>query len=150
MSMKWLDIPPVWLVLSLAIVWQIGALEPAWASVGPIGRGIGTALVGLGLVLMVLAIWEFMRARTTPIPHQNPSALITSGIFRISRNPIYLGDALVLGGLALRWDAPLGLVLVPVFCVFIARRFIRAEEARLSSVFGDSYAEWSYRTRRWI
>ncbi len=148
--MKWIDIPPVWLALCLGLVWLIGGVEPDWATVGSPGRLLGTVIVGLGLVIMALALWEFLRARTTPIPHQQPSALITSGIFRISRNPIYLGDALVLGGLALRWDAPFGLILVPVFCLFIQHRFILAEEARLKTAFRDAFDAWSDRTGRWI
>lgn len=63
-----------------------------------------------------LAFWEFLRARTSVIPRQMPSAFLKRGIYRLTRNPIYLGDAMVLaGGLILRWDVLAALPLVPAF-----------------------------------
>ena len=106
-------------------------------------------MVGGGLLLMVLAVFEMRRARTTPIPHMQPSALVTSGIFSRSRNPIYLGDALILAGLALRWGWPT-LILVPLFMAVIQDRFIRAEEERLNTAFGPDYTRWAAKTRRWL
>jgi Putative protein-S-isoprenylcysteine methyltransferase len=76
---------------------------------------LGGLLVGAGLVLMLLAVAEMRRRKTTVIPHLEADALVTTGVFSRSRNPIYLGDALVLAGLALRWDAPVALLLVPLF-----------------------------------
>ena len=87
---------------------------------------------------MVLTVSEMRRARTTPIPHMQPSALVTGGIFGRSRNPIYLDEALVLAGLCLRWGWP-ALILVPLFAAVITDRFIRAEEARLHDGFGPEY-----------
>lgn len=145
--MKWIDIPPVWLALCLVLTWLSGAL---WQAGHPLLSVVGTGLVVLGLALMVAAVWEMARRRTTPIPHMQPSALVSSGVFGLSRNPIYLGDALVLIGLALRWHAPLGLLLVPLFVWVIHRRFIFAEEARLSAAFGAEFDAYRRRTRRWI
>ena len=145
--MRWIDIPPVWLLVFALIAFASRGLlvwpQPALAVVG-------TALVALGLLLMLWAVLTMLRARTTPVPHMSPSALVTTGPFAFSRNPIYLGDALVLAGLSLRWGAPLGLLLVPLFCALIARRFIAAEESRLAAGFGPAWADWSARVRRWI
>lgn len=149
--MKWLDLPPVWLALFVALAW-------AQARVLPMGLGFGDTwadllgglLVGGGLVLMALALAEFRKARTTIIPHNTPSAMIQSGIFSRSRNPIYLGDALVLAGLILRFDAVLSLPLVPVFVWLIERRFILAEEARMRVEFRADFARYEQKVRRWI
>ena len=97
-----------------------------------------------------MAVWEMHQARTTPIPHMQPSNLVDGGVFAVSRNPIYLGDALVLGGVVLRADAPLLVGLVPVFVWIILVRFIRAEEARLLAAFGDRFVAYTAKTRRWI
>lgn len=148
--LRTLDIPPSWLGVAAALVWGLDYLLPglgfgwAWSQVA------GTGLVALGLAIMVLALWEMLRARTTFIPRQKPSALVNSGVFRLSRNPIYLGDALILAGLILRWDVLVALPIVPLFGAWITRRFILGEEAGLLSVFGAEFEEWRSRVRRWI
>ena len=149
--MKMIDIPPAWLAAALALAWLQTHMVPIelfapW----PIWNLVGGGLVALGLGLMVLALVEFKRARTTPIPHRQPAALIDRGIFALTRNPIYLGDALILAGLSLRWQSILGLLLVPVFIALIDRRFIRAEEARLEAGFGSAFATYASRVRRWL
>lgn len=149
--MKMIDVPPVWLLLFAVIAWM-------QATYLPIGLNFGTGwadlagglLVGAGLVLMGLAFVEFRKARTTVIPHQEASALITSGIFKRSRNPIYVGDALILAGLCLRWDAVLSLALVPVFVWVIEKRFIIGEEDRLRRKFRAAFASYCEETRRWL
>ena len=110
----------------------------------------GLLLFALGLVVVIAAVAEFARARTTVIPRQSPSALITSGIFRLSRNPIYLADLFILIGLSLYWGKVLGLVLAPLFLAIIARRFIVGEETRLKQAFGKDYDVYLSRTRRWL
>lgn len=72
------------------------------------------------------------------------------GYLRITRNPIYLGDALVLAGAILHWDVLPALVLVPLFGGFIQRRFIRWEETRLIESFGDEARAWMGQVRRWL
>ena len=148
--MKWLDLPPIWLAGFVAFAWvqaQYYALGlgfgGAWADF------TGGLLVGGGLVLMALAFVEFRRHRTTVIPHNTPSALIQSGIFSRSRNPIYLGDALVLAGLILRFDAVLSLPLIPIFIWVIERRFILPEEGRMRREFKDVFAKYERKVRRW-
>ena len=148
--LKWIDLPPIWLAAVLGLVWgqarffDLGLRFGAWA--GPVG-GI---LVVLGLGLIGAAIWEMRRHRTTPIPHHVPRALVTTGVFGLSRNPIYLGDVLILTGLILRWDAVLSLPLVPVFVWLIGTRFIAAEEARCAEAFGHQFEAYKSGTRRWI
>lgn len=144
-----IELPPVWLVGCLLLawaqaVWLPGPSLPGWA--GWVGAGI--ALAGLGLILA--AGLQMLRARTTVILRRVPSALVTGGTFAISRNPIYLGDALILAGLCLRWEAWAGLLLLPAFVAIITRRFIVEEEARLAAAFGPAFADWAGRSRRWI
>jgi len=99
---------------------------------------------------MAMAVLEFGRHRTTVVPHFTPKALITNGIFSRTRNPIYLGDSFVLTGAVLWLDAPLGLVLVPVFMWVIQLRFILPEEARMRHAFGDAFEAYAQNVRRWV
>lgn len=121
-----------------------GTFGPGWV------RYLGDALVALGLGLMALALVEFLRGRTSFVPRRVPSAFLKSGIYRVTRNPIYLGDALVLAGVILHLDVPLALILVPIFAAFIAHRFIRGEERGLIEAFGDEARDWMDRVGRWL
>lgn len=147
--MRDLDIPPLWLALFVVLAWALGRLI-GWHPFGAPGAWLGAALAGLGLVLMAAALVRMRRARTTFIPRRDPTALVTGGVFGLSRNPIYLGDALVLAGAALWCDAPVALLLVPVFMAMITRRYIQPEEARLEARFGPAYRDWVRRVRRWL
>lgn len=147
--MRLLDYPPVWLFAFLGLAWAQAALLPtpfgaAWAP----WVGAGLALVGLGL--MGAALPQFLRARTTVMPDQQPAALITTGPYRFSRNPIYLGDVILYAGLAIRWQAWAALLLLPVLAWVLSWRFIRPEEARLRARFGADFDAWAARTRRWL
>ena len=148
---QWIDIPPMWLALCLAIAWAQATWAPMGLSFGgAIADFLGGLLAGGGLVLMGLAFYEMQRMRTTVIPHQEASTLVQSGIFSRSRNPIYLGDAMVLGGMILFWDAVLSLPLIPVFVWWIERHFIIPEEDRLRRKFRADFARYCQKTRRWI
>lgn len=159
MSLKqWIDIPPMWLLLCLATAWSQATWYPMGLSFGaagasgawPVADLIGGLLVGGGLVLMALAVYEMRRQRTTVIPHQDAARLVQSGIFSRTRNPIYLGDAMVLTGMILYWDAVLSLPLVPVFVWWIERHFIIPEENRLRRKFRADFARYCQKTRRWV
>ena len=149
--LKWIDIPPVWLLGALILAWVQKEHYPFGLNFGPVWADLlGGLLVGGGLVLIALAAFEFRRHRTTIIPHQDAARLITSGIFKRSRNPIYLGDSLILAGLILYWDAVLSLPLIPLFAWLIERRFIEPEENRLRRKFVAEYTRYAQRTRRWL
>lgn len=148
--MKWVDLPPFWLLGCLVAAWAIAQLLPG-LTVEISGQG-KLALVPLlsGVVLMGLAVYEMSRARTTIIPRHEPNALVTSGIFRLTRNPIYLGDWLVLLAGILWWGVWIALPLLWVFPWIIVTRFINGEEAKMRDYFGDSFDAWAAKTRRWI
>lgn len=147
--MRALDWPPVWLAGFLVLVWTGDVLLP-WGLFGPAGRKVGAALVIIGVLLMLVAVVQMGLARTTIIPRRRPDALVTGGVFSLSRNPIYLGDALVLAGAILGLDVPLATPLLPVFMLIIQARFIFGEESRLRAGFGAAFEDWARRTRRWM
>ena len=111
---------------------------------------IGGILALAGIAAILLAGVEFRRHKTTIIPHEMPSTMVQSGIYGVSRNPIYLGDVLLLTGLSLRWESLLGILSVPLFAWIISRRFIQPEEDRLREAFGPAFDAYAERVRRWI
>lgn len=142
------DYPPIWLGGFALAGWLTGRFVPH----GPdwLAR-MGSGAVLAGLTLMLWAGWTMVRARTTVDPFGQPHRLVTWGPFRWSRNPIYLGDAIVLAGLCLAFRAPLAApLLVAGFVAVISARFIAPEEHRLARIFPDPFAAYRERTRRWI
>ena len=148
--MKWIDMPPVWLALFVAMAWLQSSYLGAGLALGAWADFVGGLLVGGGILLAIFAFMEFRRARTTVVPHNTPERLITSGIFSRSRNPIYLGDVLILTGLILRWDAVRSLPLVPVFLWILEKRFIVPEETRMRQAFRAEFAKYERKVRRWV
>ena len=115
----------------------------------------GAAFAAIGLVGGVTALagdFQFMRARTTinPLRPQNTSALVTSGIYRFTRNPMYLGLALVLLGWSAFLCAAIALLGPVAFAAYVTRFQIVPEERVLLAKFGATYSEYLSRVRRWI
>lgn len=146
----WVDLPPVWLLAFAFLGWVQERRLPWGPPGGPVGDLLAGLLIGGGVILALLALSEMARQRTTPIPHRDARNLVVTGIFRRSRNPIYLGDLMILTGLFLLWGAWPSLILVPVLGWVLTDRFIRPEEARLADRFGRAYEDYTRRTRRWL
>ncbi|ANT59187.1 S-isoprenylcysteine methyltransferase [Salipiger sp. CCB-MM3] len=146
-----LDLPPVWLLAFLALAWTQARHFPMGLSFGPVWADLlGGLLVGGGVLIAAVALTEMRRQRTTFMPHAEADRLVTSGIFRFSRNPIYLGDVMILTGLILYWDAVPSLVLLPVFVWVLEKRFIVPEEVRLRRKFVAEFRKYEQQTRRWL
>jgi protein-S-isoprenylcysteine O-methyltransferase Ste14 len=115
---------------------------------GLLSRGLGVA----GAVICVLGVVAFRRARTTLDPRQpgKTSALVTRGIYARTRNPMYLGFVLLLAGWGLLLGDLCALALPLVLAVYLDRCQIPAEERALGSAFGDEFAAYARRVRRWL
>ncbi|WP_037255586.1 methyltransferase family protein [Roseobacter sp. SK209-2-6] len=149
--MKHINVPPIWLLGAVLLAWAQSYYLPLGLGFGAVVGGLlGGLLVGGGILLMVLALIEMRRFRTSIHPHGQPSQLVQSGIFSRSRNPIYLGDLLLLAGLILRFDAVLSLPLIPVFAWILEKRFIEVEEKRLRFTFRQDWARYEKKVRRWL
>lgn len=149
--MKNLELPPVWLAAFIAVAWAQSVYAPMGLGFGGTWADLlGGLLVGAGVLLMLMAVLEFYRHKTTIMPRRDSAAFVQSGIYKKLRNPIYLGDALVLAGLILRWDAVLSLPLIPLFIWVIEKRFIIGEEKHLRSTYKAQYASYMNRVGRWF
>ncbi len=113
---------------------------------------VGVGIAQVSAVIALVAAAGFWRAGTTinPLKPARASRLVTGGIFRVSRNPMYLGLLLLLVAYAVRLSA-LPVWLGPVFFVVYVTRFqITPEERVLSAKFGEAYQQYKARTRRWL
>ncbi len=110
----------------------------------------GVLLAGLGLALDVAAMVMMYRARTNILPHRAADKLLTSGVFALTRNPIYLGNTLLLAGFAL-FTAAVWLILATMIAAFAVDRLaIRREELHLAVRFGDAFQAYVQTTPRWL
>lgn len=145
--------PPLILLAAAALGLALESLAPAsfHALAQPMAlRAAGGALLLAALLLIGLAALEFSRAKTALEPWKPSTALVTGGIFRFSRNPVYLGFLMILAGLALFRDSPWMLaMLVPLWAVYRIGVIAR-EEAYLARRFGEPYRAYCARVRRWL
>ena len=100
--------------------------------------------------MLVIAGGLFQRAGTNLIPFREVTALVTTGVYRYSRNPMYLGMASVLLGLAITVGATTALLVPPVFMAIIEFRYIRPEEEMLRGVFPEEFPAYCQQVRRWL
>jgi protein-S-isoprenylcysteine O-methyltransferase Ste14 len=110
--------------------------------------GMILAIAGLGLVFA--ALLRFRRAGTNPEPWRQTTAFVASGVYRWTRNPMYLGMALIFAGLALIFDSLATLLLLPFVVILIDRQVIAREERYLEAKFGDDYRAYKDKVRRWL
>ena len=142
--------PPVWMVIGVVTIFALNEFYPGARFTAPLWQFVGGAILLAGMILLVLANGLFARARTDVIPFRNVTALVTEGVFRYSRNPMYLGMFLVLLGCALTVGATWALPVPVLFAVIIEVRFIRPEEQMLRELFGAEFDAYCTRVRRWL
>jgi protein-S-isoprenylcysteine O-methyltransferase Ste14 len=148
-----LKIPPVALaLLAGAAMWCVSALTPSLSWQLPYRQALALFFAIAGTIVAVLGVASFRRAGTTvnPVTPQAASALVSTGIYRFSRNPMYLGFLLMLLGWAALLANALALILVAGFVAYMNRFQITPEERALSALFGAEFAAYAQRVRRWI
>jgi len=143
-------IPPIWLLVSLIAIYAIDRFLPAITLYARPWTRFGYAVMVFGFLIVLYCATQFRKNKTTIHPGHTPSTLMTTGIYRLSRNPIYLAMAIILLGAALT-TANLVTFLIPfIFIGIITELFIKPEERILAQEFGEPYAQYQHQTRRWI
>ncbi|MET3354430.1 UNVERIFIED_ORG: protein-S-isoprenylcysteine O-methyltransferase Ste14 [Xanthobacter viscosus] len=145
--------PPMIYGGALAAALALGALAPSfWPPLlaGPAVRGGGAVVAGLGLGLDLWAIVTLHRARTNILPHRAADRLVTSGPFALSRNPIYLGNTLLLLGLGMALANGWLLAAALLAALATDRLAARREERHLAAKFGAAFDAYAARVPRWI
>jgi protein-S-isoprenylcysteine O-methyltransferase Ste14 len=135
------------------MTWLIARALPQLAGELPFATPLAASIAVAGVALCVLGVLPFRRAGTTldPTRPERASRLVTNGIFAATRNPMYLGVLLLLVAWGVYLSNALGLLLAPLsFFIFMNRVQIVREERALQAAFGDEYASYKRRVRRWI
>lgn len=142
--------PPMWLAFGIVAQFVCNEYFPGsrFTSTGyQIG---GSVILVVGLALLVFAGGLFKQADTDLVPFKNVSALVTTGIYAYTRNPMYLGMALILLGCAVIVGAATAFIMPALFVPIIQYRFILPEEAMLRELFPDTFPDYCNQVRRWI
>jgi protein-S-isoprenylcysteine O-methyltransferase Ste14 len=143
-------LPPVWFVLAVIAMIVLARFVPLMQWHASALRWSGVALIVAGLGVALSAARRFRRAGTPVKPFSRSTALVTGGPYRFTRNPMYLGLAVILVGVALALEALTPFFVIPVFVAIITVGFIVPEEAMLKERFGDAYTDFQRRVRRWL
>jgi protein-S-isoprenylcysteine O-methyltransferase Ste14 len=148
-----LRIPPPAVALCMALLMWLASwlIHPLRVPLD-IRLGVALALGVLGQCISVGGMIAFRRAKTTinPFKPAAASSLVSGGVYRFTRNPMYVGLLLTLVGWTVFLSNPLALLFLPLFVLYINRFQIEPEERVLSSLFGAEYAAYKTRVRRWI
>jgi len=153
--MKFLElkIPPPALALIVAVLMWLASqlMEPPRMSFA-IRVAAALALVVVGQSISVGGMRSFRKAKTTMNPFKPgaTSALVSDGVYRFTRNPMYVGLLITLLGWAAFLSKPLALIFLPLFVLYITQFQIKPEERVLSSMFGTEYAKYKAKVRRWL
>jgi protein-S-isoprenylcysteine O-methyltransferase Ste14 len=148
-----LKVPPLALVLVLAgAMWFAAWQLPSLAFTLPWRQGLAVTVSGGGILFMLAGFYEFQKAKTTfnPMTPDAASSVVTSGIYRVSRNPMYVGFLLVLFGWGIFLSHPLPFLFLPVFVTYMNRFQILPEERVLSAKFGEEYDTYRQSVGRWL
>ena len=142
--------PPIVAVIYIAIAYLLGWFVRLPYGVPDWLQMIGFALTVTGFLLGVGAFIEFRKARTTLDPHGSSKQLVSSGIYRFTRNPIYLGFLLMVIGLPLNTGSYWGALIAPLYIASMNKLVIEHEEAYLEKKFAAIYTSYKSRVRRWL
>ena len=142
--------PPLIFLAGLGIGFGLEALLPGGSLPGLVRWAVGGFLVVAGLALLATFQSSFNRSGTAVEPWKPTTAIVTSGPYGFTRNPAYLGMALVYVGIAFLAGAPWALVPLPLVLLVINNGVILREERYLERKFGNEYLDYKGRVRRWI
>lgn len=133
-------------------MWLLNQTLPLYHWLGQPWNAFGPIFIGAAILLDVWSLWLFFRAKTTfnPMNPNNTSHLVTTGLYRISRNPMYFGLLLMLIGWALYLGSISPIFLLPLFIWLLTKMQIEPEEKILIDKFGQGYRDYQQRVRRWI
>ena len=142
--------PPTYLFIAIVIMVALHFSFPAAIIIRIPWNLVGMIPLAAGVILNLVADKDFKQHRTTVKPFEESTVLLTSGVYRLSRNPMYLGFELILIGVALLLGSLTPLAVVLLFPLLMEARFIRAEERMLDRQFGRSWSAYQEEVRRWI
>ena len=144
--------PPVYGLLTALIIWWIASILPSLELLPGWFKQAGILLIVIGVGLDLTALSQFFKQKTTPNPlsPNKANTIVVSGLYRYSRNPMYLGLLISLTGWALYLGNLAGLACLPIFVLLLNQMQIKPEERALKEKFGESYRNYLRDVRRWL
>ena len=144
--------PPVVALLALPCMWLLSNLLPRVESQAWIRVALAVGVLAIGLAFSIAGALAFRRAKTTvnPLRPEKATTLVTTGVYRMTRNPMYVGLLLALLAWAVLLASPLSLAGPVLFIAYINRFQIRPEEAALTAKFGPAFEQYKTTARRWL
>ncbi|MNJ94519.1 hypothetical protein D3C87_122190 [compost metagenome] len=142
--------PPPFLFLAVLLLGLAAERFINLRSFGIEWRLLGATLFVAGAAMMLAAAGLFRRLGTNIPPSQPTTLIATTGPYRWTRNPMYLGMALIYAGLAIGFDGPIAFALLPLVLIAIQTQVIAREERYLEAKFGDDYRRYKAEVRRWL
>jgi protein-S-isoprenylcysteine O-methyltransferase Ste14 len=142
--------PPVYFLIAILLTVALHFLLPSRELLPFPWRLVGLVPLLLGVVLNLLADRSLKRHQTTVKPFESSRVLVTEGVFRVSRHPMYLGMILTVAGIAVLLGSLTPWSIVLLLAVLLDARFIRIEESMLEGAFGEEYRRYKKQARRWI
>jgi protein-S-isoprenylcysteine O-methyltransferase Ste14 len=143
-------IPPVYFYLWIGLMALAHFTLPIMTVLTLPWKLLGGIPLAVGAAFNIIADRDFKLRGTTVKPTGEATALITTGVFRLSRHPMYVGFVLILVGIAALLGSLMPFILAAVFAVFMDVVFIRFEEAKMEKSFGPQWLEYRGRVRRWL
>ncbi|GAC18354.1 methyltransferase family protein [Paraglaciecola arctica] len=143
--------PPIILLLTIILVYGCSHYLPLLAFPS-ILFGLHWYLVVAGVLVSLAGIWEFRKAKTTIDPKSPHKArcLVSGGIYRLTRNPMYLGMQLIIIAAIFKFGNYYGFIALPCFIFYITQFQIKPEERIIEGIFGEEYLQYKKQVRRWI
>lgn len=144
--------PPLIAAITAGAMYGAAQLLPVFALSPTVRVGSALALAAVGASFDMAGLLAFRRAKTTvnPMTPQRSSSVVSTGVYRFTRNPMYLGMVFFLLAWAVYLSSAWALLGVPLFMAYISRFQIQPEESALADRFGKSYTDYCARVRRWL
>ncbi len=143
-------LPPTYLFIAIGAMPLVHFLFPVEKFINYPWNLSGCGPLALGVILNLVADAAFKKQGTTVKPFEGSTTLITTGVFRFSRHPMYLGMVLILLGIAILMGSLAPFIVVVIFAAVMELVFIRTEERMLEQKFGNTWLEYKKRVRRWL
>ncbi len=140
------------MLIFAASMWLLDKYIPVSHWVSPGWQMLAWVIVALGALIDLSSMGLFIRTGTSPNPFQpeKASSLVSTGPYRFTRNPMYLGMLVLLAGWAIHLGGLTPIALLPLFVITLTTFQIKPEEQALEAIFGQEYRDYKKRVRRWI
>ena len=143
-------VPPVYFLAAVLLMVGLNYFVPVQTILNAPITYLGVGMIAFGLFIVVWPAVTFGKVGTPIKPFEDSTRLVTNGMYRITRNPMYLGMVVVLLGIAVLFGNASPFLIAPLFGWLIQTKFVKFEEALLEKTFGDEYRRYKQKVRRWL